>query len=260
MPAEGLGRMGIAFAPSNRRRIYLIVDAKEGGLYRSEGGAERWQGVSKGRGIWEGGWYFGELSVDPKDPDTVYVPNTGSYQSHDGGKTFAAFKGAPGGDDYHELWIDPDEPRRMIMGCDQGATVTRNRGETWSSWFNQPTGQFYQVATDNQFPYWVYGAQQDSDSAAVPSRGKFRSLNFHDWRPMIAGGESDYIAPDPLNPGVTFGGSVLRQDFGNEQIQVMSPTPAHSGEYPRTWALPLVFLPLGPHGRHLNSAGLFPTV
>jgi photosystem II stability/assembly factor-like uncharacterized protein len=260
LPSEGLGRIGIAFAPSNPRRIYLIVDAKEGGLYRSDDGTQSWQRVSKDRRIWERGWYFGELSVDPKDPDTVYVPNTGSYQSHDGGKTFTAFKGAPGGDDYHELWIDPDEPHRMIMGCDQGAIVTRNRGETWSSWFNQPTGQFYHVATDNQFPYWVYGAQQDSDSAAVPSRGKFRSLNFHDWRPMVAGGESDYIAPDPLNPGVTFGGSVLRQDFGNEQIQIMPPTLAHPGEYRRTWTLPLVFSPLDPHVLYFSSQVLFRTV
>ncbi len=259
LPAEKLGRIGIAIAPSNPRRIYLIVDAKEGGLYRSDDGAQSWQRVSKDRRIWQRGWYFGELSVDPKDPDTVYVPNTGSYQSHDGGKTFAAFKGAPGGDDYHELWIDPDEPRRMIMGCDQGAIVTRNRGETWSSWFNQPTGQFYHVATDNQFPYWVYGAQQDSDSTAVPSRGKFRSLNFHDWRPTVVGGESDYIAPDPLNPGISFGGSVTRQDFGNEQIQAMPPTLAHPGEYRRTWTLPLVFSPIDAHVLYFSSQVLFRT-
>ncbi len=259
LPSEGLGRMGIAFAPSNPRRIYLIVDAKEGGLYRSNDSGQSWQRLSKDRRVWQRGWYFGEVSVDPKDPDTLYLPNTGSYQSHDGGKTFMAFKGAPGGDDYHELWIDPDEPRRMIMGCDQGAIVTRNRGETWSSWLNQPTGQFYHVSTDNQFPYWVYGAQQDSGSATVPSRGKFRSINLHDWRPMEAGGESDYIAPDPLNPGVVFGGSVTRQDFGNEQIQAMPPTIAHPGEYRRTWTLPLVFSPIDPHVLYFSSQVLFRT-
>ena len=259
LPSEGLGRMGIAFAPSNPRRIYLIVDAKEGGLYRSDDGGQSWQRMSKDRRVWQRGWYFGEVSVDPKDPDTLYLPNTGSYQSHDGGKTFTAFKGAPGGDDYHELWIDPDEPRRMIMGCDQGAIVTRNRGETWSSWLNQPTGQFYHVSTDNQFPYWVYGAQQDSGSATVPSRGKFRSINLHDWRPMEAGGESDYIAPDPLNPGVVFGGSVTRQDFGNEQIQAMPPTIAHPGDYRRTWTLPLVFSPIDPHVLYFSSQVLFRT-
>jgi photosystem II stability/assembly factor-like uncharacterized protein len=259
LPAENLGRIGIAIAPSNPRRIYLIVDAKEGGLYRSDDSGQNWQRVSKDRRVWERGWYFGEVSVDPKDPDTLYLPNTGSYQSHDGGKTFTAFKGAPGGDDYHELWIDPDEPRRMIMGCDQGAIVSRNRGETWSSWFNQPTGQFYHVATDNRFPYWVYGAQQDSDSAAVPSRGKFRSINFHDWRPMEAGGESDYIAPDPLNPGVSYGGSVTRQDFLNEQVQAMPPTLVHSGEFRRTWTLPLVFSPIDPHVLYFSAQVLFRT-
>ena len=259
LPSEGLGRIGIAFAPSNTRRIYLIVDAKEGGLFRSDNGGQNWQRVSNDRRIWQRGWYFGEVSVDPKDSDTVYVPNTTTYQSHDGGKTFTAFKGAPGGDDYHELWIDPDEPRRMILSCDQGAIVTRNGGETWSSWFNQPTAQFYHVVTDNQFPYWVYGAQQDSNSVATPSRSRYRSLNFHDWRPIDAGDENGYIAPDPLNPGVAFGGFVARQDFSNEQLQQMPPTLAHPGEYRRTWTLPLVFSPIDPHVLYFGSQVLFRT-
>lgn len=259
LPAEGLGRMGIAFAASNSRRIYLIVDAKEGGLYRSDDSGQNWKIVSKDRRIWQRGWYFGEVSVDPKDPDMVYVPNTSIYQSHDGGKTFTAFKGAPGGDDYHELWIDPDEPRRMILSCDQGAIVTRNGGETWSSWYNQATGQFYHVATDNQFPYWVYGAQQDSGSAATPSRGKYRSLNFLDWRPMDAGDENGYVAPDPVNPGVIFGGFVDRQDFSNEQIQHIPPSLAHSGKFRRTWTLPLVFSPADPHVLYFGSQVLFRT-
>jgi len=189
LPSEGLGRIGIAFAPSNPKRIYLIVDAKEGGLYRSDDGGQKWQRVSNDKRIWGRGWYFGEVSVDPKNPDIVYVPNTSIYQSQDGGKTFTVFKGDPTGPDYHELWIDPDDPQRMILSCDQGTIVTRNGGETWSSWYNQATGQFYHVATDNQFPYWVYGAQQDSGPAATPSSSKYRSLNFHDWRPMEAGDE-----------------------------------------------------------------------
>lgn len=213
LPSEGLGRMGIAFAPSNPRRAYLIADAKEGGLYRSDDGGENWQRVSDDKRIWGRGWYFCEVSVDSKDADTVYVPNTGLYRSRDGGKTFTVLKGAPGGDDYHQLWIDPDESQRMILGSDQGAVVTRNGGETWSSWYNQPTGQFYHVATDSRFPYWVYGAQQDSGAAATPSRSKYRSLNFHDWRPMEAGDENGYVAPDPLNPEVVYGGFVTRQDL-----------------------------------------------
>jgi photosystem II stability/assembly factor-like uncharacterized protein len=259
LPSEGLGRIGISFAPSNPRRIYLIVDAKDGGLYRSDDSGQNWRRVSNDKRIWQRGWYFGEVSVDPKDPDTVYVPNTSMYRSRDGGKTLEAFRGAPGGDDYHELWIDSDEPLRMVLSSDQGALVTRNGGETWSSWYNQATAQFYHVATDNRFPYWVYGAQQDSGSAAIPSRGKYRSLNFHDWRPMEAGDENGYIAPDPLNPGVAFGGFVARQDFSDELIQHMPPTLAHSGDYRRTWTLPLVFSPIDARVLYFGSQVLFRT-
>jgi len=259
LPSEELGRMGIAFAPSNPQRIYLIADAKEGGLYRSDDGGESWQRVSKDARIWGRGWYFCEVSVDSMDPDTVYVPNTSLYRSRDGGKTFTAIKGAPGGDDYHQLWIDPDYPQRMILGCDQGVIVTRNSGETWSSWYNQPTGQFYHVATDNRFPYWVYGAQQDSGAAATPTRSNYRALNLHDWRPMEAGGESDYVAPDPVNAGIIFGGSVARQEFGVEQVQAIPPTLLHPGEYRRTWTLPLVFSPLEPHVLYFSAQVLFRT-
>jgi photosystem II stability/assembly factor-like uncharacterized protein len=257
LPGEEVGRIGIAFAPSNPRRIYLIIDARAGGLYRSDDGGQNWQRISQDKRIWQRGWYFGELSVDPRDADTVYAPNTTLYRSRDGGKTFAAFKGAPGGDDYHQLWIDPDEPRRMILGTDQGTIITRNGGETWSSWYNQPTGQLYHVITDNRFPYWVYGAQQDSGSVATPSRGKYRALNFHDWRPVLAGDENGYIAPDPLNPGVIYGGFVTRQDLDNEQTQQMPPTLATPGDYRRTWTLPLIFSPLDPRVLYFGSQILF---
>jgi photosystem II stability/assembly factor-like uncharacterized protein len=259
LPSEGLGRIGIAFAPSNPKRIYLIVDAKDGGLYRSDDSGQNWQRVSNDKRTWQRGWYFGEVSVDPRDADTVYLPNATTYKSRDGGKTFTAFRGAPGGDDYHELWIDPDEPLRMVLSSDQGTLVTRNGGETWSSWYNQPTGQFYHVVADNRFPYWVYGAQQDSGSAATPSRSKYRSLNFHDWRPMEAGDENGYIAPDPLNPGLAYGGFVAHQDFSNEQVQHMPPTLVHPGDYRRTWTLPLVFSPIDPHVLYFGSQVLFRT-
>jgi photosystem II stability/assembly factor-like uncharacterized protein len=259
LPSEELGRTGIAFAPSNPKRIYLIADAKEGGLYRSDDGGENWARVSKDPRIWGRGWYFCEVSVDSKDPDTVYVPNTSTYRSRDGGKTFAAIKGAPGGDDYHQLWIDPDNPQRMILGCDQGVIVTRNGGETWSSWYNQATGQFYHVAADNRFPYWVYGAQQDSGAAATPSRSNWRALNFQDWRPMEAGGESDYVAPDPANPGIIYGGSVVRQDFHNEEVQQIPPTLMFPGDYRRTWTLPLVFSEIEPHVLYFSAQVLFRT-
>ena len=240
LPGEGLGRMGIAFAPSNPKRIYLIVDAKMGGLYRSDDALRPGTGFNRQSGV-VARLHFGEVTVDPVDQDHVFLPNVATYQSRDGGVTFEAWKGAPGGDDYHELWIDPSNTQRMILSCDQGAIVTRNGGETWSSWFNQPNGQFYHVAVDNQFPYWVYGAQQDSGSAATPSRGKYESLNFHDWRPLEAGDENGYIAPDPLNRGVIYGGFVTRQDTNDEQIQLMPPTIAHAGDFRRTWTLPLVY-------------------
>ena len=121
----------------------------------------------------------------------------------------------------------------MILGSDQGTIVTRNGGETWSSWYNQPTGQMYHVSTDNRFPYWVYGAQQDSGSIATPSRGNYRALDFHDWRPIAAGDENGYIAPDPENPGVIYGGFVTRQDLSNEQAQEMPPTLAQSWQLPQ---------------------------
>jgi photosystem II stability/assembly factor-like uncharacterized protein len=259
LPTEGLGRIGIAFAPSNPKRIYLIVDAKEGGLYRSDDDGQKWERASKDRRIWGRGWYFNEITVDPKNADIVYVPNTSIYQSKDGGKNFTVFKGDPTGPDYHELWIDPDDSLRMVLSCDQGAVVTHTGGETWSSWFNQATGQFYHVATDNQFPYWVYGAQQDSGPAATPSSSKYRYLNFHDWRPLEAGDENGYIAPDPLNPGVIYGGFVSKQDFSNERVQEITPTIAQSGAFRRTWTLPLVFSPLDPHVLYFGSQILFRT-
>ena len=259
LPSEGLGRIGIAFAPSNPQRVYLNVDAKEGGIYRSDDGGQNWKRVADDRRLWQRGWYFGEITVNPKDPDNVFVPNTSTYQSHDGGVTFQAWKGEPGGDDYHELWIDPVEPTRMILGCDQGALVTRNAGETWSSWYNQPTAQLYHVTTDNGFPYWVYGAQQDSGAVAVPSRSRFHTITSHDWRPIEAGDENGYIAADPLNLGVVYGGNATRQDLSDEQIQLMPPTLAQVGDFRRTWTLPLVYSPTDPHVLYFGSQVLFRT-
>src|SRR5262249_23098878 len=153
------------------QRVYAIVDAPgQGGLYRSDDAGTTWTRTDGEAPIWQRGWYFGEATVEPANPDVVYLPSVNLFRSTDGGKTFATVKGAPGGDDYHALWIDPREPARRILGVDQGAVVSTNGGETWSSWFNQPTGQFYHLTTDARFPYWVYGPQQDSGAAGVPSR------------------------------------------------------------------------------------------
>jgi hypothetical protein len=180
-------------------------------------------------------------------------------KSTDGGKAWKSIRGAPGGDDYQNLWINPKDTNIILLVADQGAVITVNGGETWSSWYNQPTGQFYHVITDNRFPYRVYGAQQDSGSAATPSRGKYRALNFHDWRPLAVGDENGYIAADPDNPEILYGGFVARQDLGNEQIAQTPPTLALPGKYRRTWTLPLVFSPLDPHVLYFGSQILFRT-
>src|SRR5713226_8546756 len=254
------GRIGIAIAPSNPKRMYLTAEAqKEPGIYRSDDGGESWQHVNEDHRI--GGRGPGEMgiAVSPDNADLLYVANTTTWKSTDGGKTFTGFKGAPGGDDYQRIWINPNNAQTIALSSDQGAVISVNGGQTWSSWYSQPTAQFYHVTTDNRFPYWVYGAQQDSGSAATPSRSKYRSLNFHDWRPMEAGDENGYIAPDPLNPGVVFGGFVARQDFGDEQVQQMPPTLAHQGHYRRTWTLPLVFSPIDAHVLYFGSQVLFRT-
>ncbi len=259
LPSEGLGRIGIAVAPSDPKRIYLIVDAKEGGLYRTDDAGQNWRRVDQEARIWGRGWYFGEVAVDPKDPDTVYVSNTSLYCSRDGGQNFTAIKGAPGGDDYHQLWIDPDDSQRMILGSDQGAIVSLDGGQSWSSWYNQPTGQFYRVVTDHRFPYWVYGAQQDSGAAATASRSTHRGISFSDWQPIAVGGESGYIAPDPLDPNTVYGGTVGRYNWTTRQNHSVPPMLAYPGQYRRTWTLPLVFSPLDPHQLYYGSQVLFRT-
>jgi photosystem II stability/assembly factor-like uncharacterized protein len=258
-PSAVLGHIGIAFAPSDPGRLYAIVDAKEGGLYTSGDGGTTWKRTSADKRIWDRGWYFGKLAVDPKDPDTVYVSNTALYKSTDGGKIFVPIKGAPGGDDYHHLWIDPSEPRRMIVASDQGAVVSVDGARTWSSWYNQPTAQLYHVSTDDRFPYWIYGAQQDSGAVATPSRTDYRGITLRDWRPIAAGGESGMIAPDPSTPDIVFGGTVGRFDQRTLQDQNVDPTLADPGEYRGEWTLPLVFSPRDPKALYFSNQFLFKT-
>src|SRR6266404_3323049 len=258
LPEGDLGRIGVDVAPDGKR-VYALIQAKKGGLYRSDDGGDTWSLVNADLRLVSRAWYFNSITVDPQNPDVIYIPNVALYRSVDGGKTVSIVRGAPGGDDYHQIWIDPKNSDSMVLGTDQGTTVSLDRGQTWSSWYNQPTAQLYHVITDNQFPYWVYGAQQDSSAIATPSRSRYRSLNFHDWRPMEAGGENGYIAPDPLNPGVVFGGAVARQDFSDEQVQELPPTLAHPGKYRSTWTLPLVFSPIDPHVLYFGSQVLFRT-
>jgi photosystem II stability/assembly factor-like uncharacterized protein len=259
LPSQGLGRIGIAVAPSDPNRVYLIVDAKDGGLYRSDDAGKTWVRTDNESRIWGRGWYFGGITVDPKNPDVVYIANTSTYKSADGGKSFVAFKGAPGGDDYHSVWIAPEDSARMILSSDQGSIITLNGGQTWSSWYNQPTSQFYHVATDNRFPYWIYGAQQDSGAMSVPSRSDYASLTQQDWRAIEAGGEGGAIAPDPLNPNILFCGAVSRYDLITSQNQDVSPSTGRDGNFRQTWTLPLAFSPADPHKLYFGHQMLFRT-
>ena len=263
LPSERVGRIGIAVAPSAPDRVYLIVDAKEGGVYRSDDAGQNWQRTDPEQRIWQRGWYFGGITADPKNPDAVYVCNTSFYRSTDGGKSFEIVKGAPGGDDYQHLWIDPGDPDRMILCSDQGVVVTVDGAKTWTTWYNQSTAQFYHVITDNRFPYWVCGAQQDSGSACTISRSHSGAISFRDWRPVGAGGESGYIASDPLDPNILYGGSfgseVVKYNLSTGQGQDIAPSLAHPGSYRRTWTLPLVISPRDPHELYFSNQILFRT-
>ena len=260
LPSEKLGRIRLAFAPSLRGRVYALVDAKAGGLYVSDDAGVRWRLASGDRRIWERGWYFAGVTVDPHDADVVYACDTALYKSTDAGRTFVPFKGAPGGDDYHQLWIDPGDSQRMILASDQGAVVSVDGGRTWSSWYNQPTGQFYHVATDDRFPYWIYGAQQDSGAAATPSRTDYSNIMQRDWRPVAVGGENGYIAPDPRDPDIVFGGGVGRFDWRTLQEQDVDPTLAYPGDYRSEWTLPLAFSPANPRALYYGNQFLFRTM
>jgi len=237
------GRAGFAIAPSEPARVYAVVDASTGGgVYRSDDRGAHWRLVSGDTRVWQRGWYFGRLTVDPRNPNRVYALNTIVLRSDEGGASWIPLKGDPTGDDFHELWIDPRDPARQILGTDQGAIITMNGGATWSSWHNQPTGQFYHLATDARFPYMVYGAQQDSGAAGVPSRsGGVDGINLTHFREITAGGESDTVAPDPSDPDVIYGGRVDRLDLRTGQTRAVTPTLAYPDLHRTTWTLPLTF-------------------
>jgi photosystem II stability/assembly factor-like uncharacterized protein len=255
---DGLGRIGFCIAPSNSSRIYAMVDAKNGGVYRSNDAGETWSRVNSEQRVWGRGSDFAEVKVDPKNQDIIYVANTSTYRSTDGGQNFTAFKGAPGGDDYHTFWISPDNSNIILLVSDQGAVITVNGGRSWSSWYNQPTAQFYHVITDNQFPYWVYGGQQESGSVGTTSRGNDGEITFREWHPVGAE-EYGYIAPDPLNPNIIYGGKVTRFDRVTGQDQNVAPEGIRSGKYRFLRTAPLMFSPVDPHILYLAGNVLFKT-
>jgi photosystem II stability/assembly factor-like uncharacterized protein len=243
-PSDSLGKIGIAVAPSDPNRVYALVDASAGGLYRSDDAGATWKLADKDRRLWERGWYFCHVAVDPKNPDLVYISDTAFYRSTDGGTSFTPIKGSPDGDDFHGIWIDPADGSRLIVGSDQGATVSVDSAKTWSSWFNQPTAQFYNVRADNAFPYHLYGSQQDSGAVMILSRSSHRGIQERDWRPVNAGGESGSTAPDPDDPNVVFGNNpVVREDVRTAETRLLGPTTARAGEWREEWTQPMAFGP-----------------
>jgi photosystem II stability/assembly factor-like uncharacterized protein len=260
IPLEGRGHIGIAVAPTNRNRLYAVVDAKDGGVFTSNDAGATWTRLSNDKRLWDRGWYFEKVTVDPKNADIVYVMNTSIYRSTDAGKTWTPIKGAPGGDDYHQLWINPDDPKRMIVASDQGAIVTVDGAATWSSWYNQPTAQIYHVAADYRFPYWVTGAQQDSGAVGTPSRSIHSDISNRDWEGLCAGGEAGYTAPDPLHPEILFGGTVSRCNVLTGESKNVSPERgATPGQYRHAWTQPLVFSKADPHALYYANQFLYKT-
>jgi photosystem II stability/assembly factor-like uncharacterized protein len=239
---QGLGRIGFAISRSNPNRLYATVDASPNfaGIYVSNDAGNNWEKMNGDSRLWGRGSDFAEIKVHPNNADIVFVANVASYKSTDGGKTFTGFKGAPGGDDYHRIWINPNSPDVMLFATDQGATITVNGGETWSSWYNQPTAQFYHVITDDQYPYWVYSGQQESGSAGVSSRGDTGAILSKDWR-TVGAEEYGYVAPDPLNPNIIYGGKLQKFDKRTGQVQNIMPEAVRTGKYRFLRTAPVIF-------------------
>jgi len=256
---EGIARIGPAISLSEPDRMYAWVNATTGsGIYRSDDAGESWQRVNDEERIWGRGDDFGCVRVDPKNKDVIYVANTSTYRSTDAGKNFTAIKGAPGGDDYHSIWINPENPDIIAIAVDQGATISVNGGQTWSSWYNQPTAQFYHVITDNEFPYWVYGAQQESGSIGTASRSDFGEITFRDWT-TIGVEEYGYVAPDPLHPNLIYGGKGTVFDRNTGQTRDVSPVVLRTGRFRFNRSAPLIFSAADPHVLYLGSNVLFAT-
>ncbi len=224
---------------------YVYVAHHGAAIYRSDDAGAHFIEVDHEQRLAQRGDDLASLAVDPRDPNVVYATNTSTYRSIDGGRHFTAIKGAPGGDDYHTMWINPILPSHMILGSDQGAAVSLNGGRTWSSWYDQPTAQMYHVNASNGFPYVVCGGQQESGSACVSSRGAWGETTVRDWHPVGAE-EYGYVVPDPLHHGVFFGGRVERFDESTGQTQDVSPLPLRSLALREDRTQPLAFDPLRP--------------
>ncbi len=257
---DGLSRIGIAISPSNPKRMYLDVETKKdkAGVYRSDDAGESWQLANSDHRIGGRGPGAMGIAVAPGNPDVIYVANTASWKSTDAGKTFVGWKGAPGGDDYQRIWISTENPQIIAISADQGASISVNGGNTWSSWYNQPTAQFYDVNTDNRFPYWVYGGQQESGSVATKSRSDYGEISFRDWS-LLGVFEYGRAIVDPKDSNIVFGAKLTRtrQDIG--EVADVAPEPVRRGEYRYNRTLPLIFSPLDPNVLYFGANVLFKT-
>lgn len=267
LPDGPFGRIGVTVSGANPDRVWAIIEANKGGIYRSDDGGDTWELMNADHRFRQRAWYYSHIFADPKSENTVYVLNTGAYRSTDGGKTFDRVP-APHGDN-HGLWIDPSNPERLINGNDGGATISVDGGKTWSTEYNQPTAQFYHVATDNRFPYYMYGAQQDNTTVGIASASPNGEIDRSDWYD-VGGGESGYIAPDPTDPQIvyagSYGGEITRYDHHTGQEQAVNPWPvnpigwaAADVKHRFQWTEPIVFSPHDPRTLYFAGEVLFKT-
>jgi photosystem II stability/assembly factor-like uncharacterized protein len=253
----GLGRIGVAVAPSQPQRVYATVEAKKGaGVYRSDDAGESWNLINSDRRIGGRGPGAMGIAVAPDNPNVIYVANTTTWKSSDAGKTFVGFRGAPGGDDYQRVWISSEHPQIIALSSDQGAVITVNGGASWSNWYNQPTAQFYHVTTDNRFPYWVYGAQQESGSAGTMSRSDYGEITFREWH-SVGVFEYGYIAVDPLDSNLLYGARLTRTNQALGEVADVTPEPVRRGEYRYDRTLPVIFSPVDPKALYFAANVLF---
>ena len=245
----GIVQANLAIAPSATKTLFAAVRTKTiAKLYRSDDGGETWIGTTDdprpGLGI--GGGDLPVVRLDPKNPQIVYSASVVCWKSSDGGKNWDGWRGAPGGDDYQNVWINPNNPDIILLGSDQGAIVTVNGGKTWSSWYNQSTAQLYHVSADNTFPYQLYSGQQESGSVVIKSRGDAGEITFRDWQ-SVAAEEYGYVAADPLDPAIVIGGKLTRFDRRTGQGQNILPVPVQTEDFRMLRTEPVIFSPLDPH-------------
>lgn len=251
LPSGTLGIIGVTVSPQNSDRVWALIENADGGVYRSDNGGETWRLVNSTRALRQRAWYYTRIYADTKDENTVYVMNVSYHKSTDGGRTFESHR-APHGD-HHDLWIAPEDPQRMIIGDDGGAQVTFDGGESWTTYYNQPTAQFYRVTTDNHFPYRIYAAQQDNSTIRIDHRSTGRAITENNWE-STAGGESAHIAPDPNNPDIVYGGSyggfLTRRNHETGESRAINVWPdnpmgygAEGMKYRFQWNFPIFFSP-----------------